>query len=105
MLFEHVGVQEVLVNLFVALHEEYVAYTGKVRIHKAMVALFPSTVATITVHAYRDVLLQRYPFDTPLSAHVTGTFCTGRGTYLYVDTGYLLLVSNAVLHNLCTHQV
>ena len=53
VLFEPVGVQEVLINLCVALHEENIAYTGKVRIYKAMVALIPSTAATTTVRIQR----------------------------------------------------
>ena len=56
------GVQDVLVNLCAALHEEYVTSTGKVRNHKARFASVLLTAATIKC-AHRDVLLQWCPFS------------------------------------------
>ena len=56
VLIEHVGVQEVLVKVCAALHEEYITCTGKVRNHKAIAASFPLTAATVTV------CIQRCPF-------------------------------------------
>ena len=69
--------QEVLINLCVALHEEYVAYTGKVRIHKPVIAFLPSTAATSCraqidqdfLHSHR---LKQYPVPAAPSSVRSG---------------------------------
>ena len=93
-----------MMNVCTALHEEYVACTGKVRNHKALFASFPLTAATLNV-CIQVVVLQTHPFYIPGWSWYWGVCQGGHCTSFHVYTGDILLVRNAVFHDPDCHQV
>ena len=103
MLTEHVRVQDVLINVCTALHEDYVACTGQVRNHKALFASYPLTAATLNV-CIQDCRSADVSILHTRLVMVPRCLLRRRCPNFYVYTGDILLVRN-VLHDPISHQV